>query len=73
MGQNPGNDTDYFLVVRNSEGQYSIWPALSELPPGWHAAGSAGTKEACLSYIKRAWTSMVPLSLSATSTDPRET
>jgi MbtH protein len=52
-----------YEVVVNDEEQYSIWPADKALPLGWKKAGKAGTKEACLEYVKEVWTDMRPLSL----------
>jgi MbtH protein len=52
-----------FEVVLNDEEQYSIWPADKEIPLGWKKAGKQGSKEACLDYVKEAWTDMRPLSL----------
>ncbi|WP_412543794.1 MbtH family NRPS accessory protein [Longispora sp. K20-0274] len=52
-----------FLVVRNAEEQYSIWAADRELPPGWTAEGTKGSKEECLARISEVWTDMRPLSL----------
>lgn len=52
-----------FLVVFNDEEQYSIWPEGRELPPGWHAEGTAGTKDECLAHIEKIWTDMRPKSL----------
>ncbi|GIG56661.1 MULTISPECIES: MbtH family protein [Longispora] len=52
-----------FLVVRNAEEQYSIWAADRELPPGWTAEGTKGSKEECLTRISEVWTDMRPLSL----------
>jgi MbtH protein len=52
-----------FLVVRNDEEQYSIWPEGRELPAGWHAAGFAGSKADCLSHVDTVWTDMRPRSL----------
>ncbi|MET8629975.1 MbtH family NRPS accessory protein [Kitasatospora sp. NPDC004669] len=52
-----------YLVVLNDEEQYSIWRAERELPAGWRAEGTRGTKEECLSHIGTAWTDMRPLSL----------
>jgi len=52
-----------FLVVRNAEEQYSIWPAGREMPAGWDPDGTVGTKDACLAHIAEVWTDMRPLSL----------
>ncbi|OUC82128.1 MbtH family protein [Streptosporangium minutum] len=56
--------TDHpYLVVRNDEEQYSIWPAGRILPAGWHEAGFSGAKQECLDHIETVWTDMRPLSL----------
>ncbi|MET9150853.1 MbtH family NRPS accessory protein [Streptomyces griseoflavus] len=55
--------TTMYQVVVNDEEQYSIWPDNRPLPPGWHAEGTTGDKEACLSHIETVWTDMRPLSL----------
>jgi MbtH protein len=52
-----------YLVVSNDEEQYSIWRADRELPAGWQAEGTSGTKEECLEHIGRVWTDMRPASL----------
>lgn len=52
-----------YRVVRNDEEQYSIWRAGRELPLGWYAEGTTGTKQECLDHIGVVWTDMRPLSL----------
>ncbi|MFD7235851.1 MbtH family protein [Streptomyces syringium] len=52
-----------FRVVINDEEQYSVWPAASDLPAGWHAEGFEGTKQECLTHIDGVWTDMRPASL----------
>lgn len=54
---------DRFVVVVNSELQYSIWPAGRELPPGWRADGHEGSRAECLAHITEVWTDMRPLSV----------
>jgi MbtH protein len=56
------DDVRYRVVV-NHEEQYSIWPAERDLPLGWRADGTEGSKEECLAHIERVWTDMRPLSL----------
>lgn len=56
-------DTTTYQVVTNHEEQYSIWSADRELPLGWNAEGTRGTKADCLAHIDRVWTDMRPLSL----------
>ena len=52
-----------YLVVLNDEEQYSIWPEGREIPLGWRAEGTAGTKDECLAHIEKIWTDMRPKSL----------
>ncbi|WP_030227061.1 MbtH family protein [Streptomyces sp. NRRL WC-3626] len=52
-----------YLVVRNDEEQYSIWPEGRDLPAGWHAEGTSGSREECLEHIEAVWTDMRPRSL----------
>jgi MbtH protein len=54
---------DTYLVVLNHEEQYSVWLADREIPAGWRAEGTSGTREECLDHIERVWTDMRPLSL----------
>jgi MbtH protein len=57
------DDTRTYLVVLNHEEQYSIWLADREIPAGWRAEGTTGTKTECLAHIDEVWTDMRPLSL----------
>ncbi|MBV9447427.1 MAG: MbtH family NRPS accessory protein [Streptosporangiaceae bacterium] len=52
-----------YLVVLNDEEQYSIWWADRDLPAGWRAEGTEGTRDECLARITEVWTDMRPLSL----------
>jgi len=54
---------EQYNVVVNHEEQYSIWPIDREIPLGWRAVGTSGSKEICLKYIEEVWTDMRPLSL----------
>jgi MbtH protein len=56
-------DRTIYTVVVNHEEQYSIWPADREIPLGWRAEGTTGTKAECLAHIDEVWTDMRPLSL----------
>jgi MbtH protein len=62
-------DTSLYQVVVNQEGQYSLWFADRELPPGWSAAGMSGTKDECLAYVEEVWTDMTPVSLRRKESD----
>ncbi|MDN8590640.1 amino acid adenylation domain-containing protein [Paenibacillus sp. 11B] len=52
-----------YITLRNSDGQYSIWPVERELAYGWEYAGFEGTVEECLKQIEGVWTDMRPVSL----------
>jgi MbtH protein len=57
------NDQDTYLVVLNDEEQYSIWWADRDLPAGWRAEGTRGTRDECIARIDEVWKDMRPLSL----------
>ncbi len=53
------DDIFIYDVVKNLEGQYSIWPEhLGPPPSGWNIAGCKGEKQVCLDYIKENWKEM---------------
>jgi MbtH protein len=53
----------HFSVVLNDEEQYSIWPADRDIPAGWRAEGTTGTKDECIAHIEQVWVDMRPRSL----------
>ena len=57
------NDENAYLVVLNDEEQYSVWWADRDLPVGWRAEGTQGTRDECLARIDEVWTDMRPKSL----------
>ncbi|WP_037853609.1 MbtH family protein [Streptomyces sp. NRRL S-340] len=63
MGVGVSSDERTYLVVRNHEEQYSIWPAGQDVPAGWAAEGFEGPKSDCLAHIAEVWTDLRPLSL----------
>lgn len=56
-------DHHTYRVVLNDEEQYSIWDADRELPAGWHAEGTEGSRQDCLQRIEEVWTDLRPASL----------
>jgi MbtH protein len=50
-------------VVVNDEEQYSVWWLDRDLPEGWRAEGTEGTREECLGHIGRLWHDITPLSV----------
>ncbi len=64
--QTSGNwtiDGDEFVVLINSDEQYSIWPSAKPVPPGWTRTGPTGPKADCLAFVEKHWTDMRPKSL----------
>jgi MbtH protein len=49
-----------YEVVRNSEGQYSIFPRGRDVPAGWKKVGWSGPEEECLRYIEGVWHDITP-------------
>ncbi|MFF4353031.1 MbtH family protein [Streptomyces sp. NPDC001530] len=56
-------DNRVYRVVLNDEEQYSIWAADRDMPAGWHAEGTEGTRQECLDRIEEVWTDLRPASL----------
>lgn len=56
-------DESHYVVVRNDEEQYSIWPSFRDPPAGWAVLTAPATREDCLAYVEEHWTDMRPRSL----------
>ncbi|WBB62053.1 MbtH family protein [Streptomyces sp. WMMC500] len=59
----PFDERTDFVVVRNHEDQYSIWPAELPRPPGWTDEPVRGSRAHCLAHIDEVWKDMRPRSL----------
>lgn len=63
---NPFDDEEgRFYVLRNDEGQHSLWPAFAEVPEGWAIVHGEESRQSCLDYVEKNWTDMRPASLIA--------
>jgi MbtH protein len=61
---NPFDDEDgTFLVLKNSEGQHSLWPQPVNVPAGWSVVSGPASRADCVAYIDRTWTDLRPESL----------
>ncbi|HLU46220.1 MAG TPA: MbtH family protein [Natronosporangium sp.] len=61
---NPFEDeSGTYLVLKNDEDQYSLWPAFAPVPDGWTVVHDRDTRQACLEYIETHWTDLRPRSL----------
>jgi MbtH protein len=67
MPTDTNEDTRTYIVLVNHEEQYSLWLADREIPAGWSAVGTPGSREECLAYVEQVWTDMTPLSLRGTA------
>ncbi|WP_058040992.1 MbtH family protein [Streptomyces roseifaciens] len=60
---NPFEDSDAaYTVLVNGENQHSLWPARIPVPAGWTVAHPEDTREACLAFVDRNWTDLMPRS-----------
>ncbi|MEU9882701.1 MbtH family protein [Streptomyces phaeochromogenes] len=61
---NPFEDEDAnYLVLKNEEGQFSLWPTFVDVPDGWELVFGEAARQACLDFIETTWTDMRPKSL----------
>ncbi|WP_302185356.1 MbtH family protein [Streptomyces sp. GMY02] len=61
---NPFDDPDAnYLVLKNEEGQFSLWPTFVDVPDGWELVFGEAARQACLDFIEKTWTDMRPKSL----------
>jgi MbtH protein len=56
------DETAAYVVLMNSEEQYSLWPKSCAVPNGWKIM-KEGTRAECGKYVSEVWTDMRPLSL----------
>lgn len=58
---NPFEDAEgVYRVLRNTVGQYSLWPDFVEVPRGWHSVFGPGRRADCVEHIERNWTDLTP-------------
>lgn len=46
---------EHWRVVRNDNGDYSIWPQVKPLPGGWTEVGVEACRKECLDWIEQNW------------------
>lgn len=56
-------EQQFWRVVVNREGQYSLWPSDREVPLGWTDVNRGGSRDECLAYIRAVWSDQRPLRL----------
>ncbi|MBR7835710.1 MbtH family protein [Actinospica durhamensis] len=52
-------DADY-SVLRNSQNQHSLWPAVIAVPDGWTAVYGPGLRADCLASVREHWVDLRP-------------
>lgn len=58
---NPFDDEQQpFLVLKNSQTQYSLWPVFARQPAGWTVVFGPEARSACIAYIEKHWHSINP-------------
>lgn len=69
---NPFDDEDgTFLVLRNDEDQYSLWPQFAAVPAGWRTVLGPDRRQPCLDHVEENWTDMRPASLARAMDEER--
>jgi uncharacterized protein YbdZ (MbtH family) len=70
---NPFEDeSGEYMVLVNTEGQHSLWPAYREAPAGWAIVGPKGKRQICIDWIGEHWTDMRPESINAAKMSGQE-
>lgn len=58
---NPFEDeSGTFRVLRNDQGEYSLWPEFADVPRGWETLQSGQTRADALAYVEKYWTTLRP-------------
>jgi MbtH protein len=64
VSTNPFDDVDgRFVVLRNDEDQYSLWPIFADVPAGWAIVLPETDRQSALDYVGEQWTDLRPRSL----------
>lgn len=58
---NPFDDEQHqFVVLQNSQQQYSLWPVFAAQPQGWNKVFGPQQRAVCIAYIEQHWLSINP-------------
>ncbi|WP_327321221.1 MbtH family protein [Streptomyces sp. NBC_01210] len=52
--EDQGNGKKSHMVIVNTAGRYSLWPAFAEVPPGWAVVLSTTSHASCLAHVEQA-------------------
>lgn len=56
------NDNYTYKVLKNEEGQYSLWPAFLDVPIGWNVVHKEASRNDSLQYVENNWEDLNPKS-----------
>ncbi|AZQ47807.1 MbtH family protein [Bacillus sp. GX] len=56
------NDNYTYRVLKNEEGQYSLWPVFLDVPIGWNVVHKDASRNDCLQYVENNWEDLNPKS-----------
>jgi uncharacterized protein YbdZ (MbtH family)/acyl carrier protein len=56
-----------YVVLVNSDGQYSLWPEEIRRPGGWETRFGPSARADCLGFVEQTWTDMRPRRLAEAS------
>ncbi|WP_158783490.1 MbtH family NRPS accessory protein [Pantoea sp. BAV 3049] len=54
-----------FLILRNPQQQYSLWPEHCALPAGWQIISGPQNQQQCYAWLENNWQQLVPASFAA--------
>ncbi len=57
------NPNGSYVVLRNKDGQYSLWPSFLDIPDGWNVIFGEDNRDNCMNYIEANWKDLLPSSL----------
>ncbi|WP_447645848.1 MbtH family protein [Nocardioides zeae] len=63
---NPFENPDAsYHVLRNDEGQYSLWPAFADVPDGWEIALQSTSRAEAMAWVEENWDDPVTVGVAA--------
>ncbi|ENX35677.1 hypothetical protein F889_00752 [Acinetobacter colistiniresistens] len=54
------NEKLSFFVLKNVQGEFSLWPEFHALPAGWEVQLGPDTRSECIRYVEQHWKSINP-------------
>ncbi len=54
------NENLSFFVLKNHQGEFSLWPEFHPVPAGWDIQHGADSRASCIQYVEKHWKSINP-------------